>query len=589
MTILSRSATAVGAAVSALALAVPFASAAPQRNPSPVRPPKLHRPMQWFHWHPAGASLQERAQHFGSTAVVGLESMSDLEPLRRHYGFEHVRRIPSLRAVEVRVDSGPLHALLVEGTDDPRIRYVSPVGPARRVMGTPNDPLVQTVDSLTGQPYEWQFAASHVDRALDFTPGDPAVVVGIIDTGVAEVPDLAGKIDGLWSVAPDGNLTSEPLSDGNDDTGHGTAVASLIAANVSDGFGMAGFGGAAHVIAVHAGYHGYFHDTSVARALMKLDALGVRIVNMSLGGTSPSQPILIDAIHKAAADGILLIAASGNAHAEVSWPAAALQPSGGGRSFGLAVGASDFGGGLASFSNAGKHLSLVAPGAYGDTCSSAVLVALPPATVSEESYCHPHWAGPGGTAYGYYPGTSFAAPEVAGVAALVWAARPQLRNDQVADIIKQSARRDVGTGWTPTMGCGVLDAGAALELATSHTAAEWAVRNTSDVATCSADGEQPAAWPSEANQTITFGHLRNKAATDPDFRVRASASSGLPVSLTANGTCTIRAATVHLTGIGACTITASQPGNADYNPARPVTRAFAVTKAPSTPPSVPKN
>lgn len=589
MTILSRSATAVGSAVSALALAVPLASASPQRNPFPVRAPKLHRPMQWFHWHPAGASLQERAQRFGSTAVVGLESMGELDPLRRHYGFEHVRRIPSLRAVEVSVDPGPLHELLVEGPDDPRIRYVSPAGGSRQVMGMPDDPLVQSVDSLTGQPYEWQFTASHVDRALDITPGASTVVVGIIDTGLAPIPDLAGKIDGIWSVAPDGTLTSEPPADGNDDTGHGTAVASLIAANVDDGFGMAGFGGETHVIAVHAGYRGYFHDTSVARALMKLDALGVRIVNMSLGGASPSQPILIDAIHKAAADGILLIAASGNAHAEVSWPAAALQPSGGGRSFGLAVGASDFGGGLASFSNAGKHLSLVAPGAYGDTCSSGPLVALPPAVVSEESYCHPRWAGPGGAVYGYYPGTSFAAPEVAGVAALVWAARPELRNDQVADIIKQSARRDVGAGWTPTMGCGVLDAGAALELATSRTAAQWAVRDTSEVATCSAHGEQPAAWPSEAYQTITFGRLRDRAATDPDFRVRASASSGLPVSLTAHGTCTIRAATVHLTGVGACTITAAQPGNADYNPARPVTRAFAATKAPSTPPSVPKN
>src|SRR5207247_11004221 len=118
---------------------------------------------------------------------------------------------------------------------------------------------------------------------------------------------------------------------------------------------------------------------------------------------------------------------------------------------------------LASCSNAGKHLSLVAPGSYGATCSSGLLVALPPAIALEESYCHPRWAGPGGALYGYAPGTSFAAPEVAGVAALVWAARPQLRNYQVADIIKHSARRDAGTGWTPTMGCGVLDAGAALE------------------------------------------------------------------------------------------------------------------------------
>ena len=126
---------------------------------------------------------------------------------------------------------------------------------------------------------------------LDFTPGDPSVVVGVIDTGVAQAPDLAGKIDGLWSVALNGTLTSEPVTVGNDDVGHGTAVASLIAANVDDGFGMAGFGGATHLIAVRAGSQGVFYDTSVAVALAKLDALGVRIVNLSLGGKYPSRPI----------------------------------------------------------------------------------------------------------------------------------------------------------------------------------------------------------------------------------------------------------------------------------------------------------
>ena len=68
------------------------------------------------------------------------------------------------------------------------------------------------------------------------------------------------------------------------------------------------------------------------------------------------------------------------------------------------------------------------------------------------------------------PGTSFSAPEVAGVAALIWAKRPELKNYQVADIIKQSATAMAWAG-RPTMGCGVLDAGAALELATSYSGA----------------------------------------------------------------------------------------------------------------------
>jgi subtilisin family serine protease len=70
---------------------------------------------------------------------------------------------------------------------------------------------------------------------------------------------------------------------------------------------------------------------------------------------------------------------------------------------------------------------------------------------------------------------------VAGVAALIWAARPELKNYQVADIIKQSANRGIG-GWTPTMGCGVLDAGAALELAMSRSDSEW---GTADAAASS--------------------------------------------------------------------------------------------------------
>src|SRR5207247_4943814 len=125
MTILSRSATAVGTAVFALALTSPLASAATQRHPFLSRRSTPDRPMRWFHWNPADRSLQHRARRFGSTAVIGFESMRDLRSLRDHYGFEHVRRIPSLRAAEVSIDAGQLHALLVEGRDDPRMCYVS--------------------------------------------------------------------------------------------------------------------------------------------------------------------------------------------------------------------------------------------------------------------------------------------------------------------------------------------------------------------------------------------------------------------------------------------------------------------------------
>jgi hypothetical protein len=81
----------------------------------------------------------------------------------------------------------------------------------------------------------------------------------------------------------------------------------------------------------------------------------------------------------------------------------------------------------------------------------------------------------------------------------------------------------------------------------------------------------------QASQSITFGALGNKTYGDADFTVTASASpSGLPVSFTASGQCTVSTGTVHLTGAGSCTITASQGGDINYSPAVPVSRSFTV-------------
>ena len=85
----------------------------------------------------------------------------------------------------------------------------------------------------------------------------------------------------------------------------------------------------------------------------------------------------------------------------------------------------------------------------------------------------------------------------------------------------------------------------------------------------------------KANQTITFGALANKTFGDPDFNVVATASSGLGVSFSATGNCTIAGSTVHLTGAGSCTITAAQPGNANFNAATNVPQTFSIAKAPA--------
>jgi hypothetical protein len=90
----------------------------------------------------------------------------------------------------------------------------------------------------------------------------------------------------------------------------------------------------------------------------------------------------------------------------------------------------------------------------------------------------------------------------------------------------------------------------------------------------------------KVGQSISFGPLANKTYGAPDFRVHAMASSGLPVAFAASGKCTVNAATVHLTGAGSCTLSASQSGNSNYSAAAKVSRSFLIKRSPCKVPKV---
>ncbi len=87
-----------------------------------------------------------------------------------------------------------------------------------------------------------------------------------------------------------------------------------------------------------------------------------------------------------------------------------------------------------------------------------------------------------------------------------------------------------------------------------------------------------------ASQTVSFAPLADRTYGAADFDVTARASSGLPVSFAVSGACSISAvpafATVHITGAGVCALTASQGGDAKYDPAASVTRSFTIHRAP---------
>jgi hypothetical protein len=80
-------------------------------------------------------------------------------------------------------------------------------------------------------------------------------------------------------------------------------------------------------------------------------------------------------------------------------------------------------------------------------------------------------------------------------------------------------------------------------------------------------------------QSITFDALGDKVYGQPAFSITATASSGLPVSFTGTGDCTVLGSTVSITAAGSCTITAHQAGNDNYQPAEDVAQSFAIAKA----------
>lgn len=86
----------------------------------------------------------------------------------------------------------------------------------------------------------------------------------------------------------------------------------------------------------------------------------------------------------------------------------------------------------------------------------------------------------------------------------------------------------------------------------------------------------------KTDQTITFETLSNKTFGDSDFSVSATASSNLAVGFAALGDCTVSGNLVHITGAGGCTITATQPGDDNFNAAPNAQQSFTIAKATAT-------
>ena len=383
-----------------------------------------------------------------STVLIGYSSEQALEAALRGRGATVVDRAPRLRTVAVRPDGDPASFASDVSAQD-GIDFVAPPV-ARRPLVEP----ALTPAAVPGGSYQWQYTMTGADRVpANVVRSALAVRIGIVDSGAdLSAPDIEAKRPLTYNAIDNSR-------DVTDTVGHGTFVASLAAGSSSNGEGVAGVAGEARLITIKSSAAGMFTDFELAAGIAYAVDNGAKVINLSLGGTKSSLTE-VRALEYAIAKDVLVIAAAGNEAQRgnpVEYPAALLQPVGsnGVGGYGLAVGATTITGARAAFSNYGSYISLAAPGedVFG--------------AISKDSSPKqwPRVALPGSTKglYGYNSGTSFAAPQVAGAAALLWAANSSLSARQVADILKQTASG--GGQWNPELGYGVINVAAAVEVA----------------------------------------------------------------------------------------------------------------------------
>ncbi|WP_240965645.1 type VII secretion-associated serine protease mycosin [Streptomyces zingiberis] len=314
--------------------------------------------------------------------------------------------------------------------------FAVPLAPAPAAADTPDQ------CTFPGKTYEgrpWALQRVLLDEVWKQSTGK-GVRVAVIDTGVdARHPQLRPAVDRKSGVNllpkglkdENGNKLERGKEDGTTDTvGHGTKVAGIIAARPARDTGVVGLAPEAEIIPIQqndADANG--NAATLARAIRHAVAEGADVINISqdTAGAARPEPVLKQAVDAALAADVVVVASAGNdglgGNVKKTYPASFPGV--------LAVASSDRNNERAAFSQSGDFVGIAAPGV--DMVS----------TVPGGGHCADN-------------GTSFSAPYVAGVAALVKAKHQDWGQEEIVAQLQQTAERSVA-GRDRLVGWGVVD------------------------------------------------------------------------------------------------------------------------------------
>jgi thermitase len=337
--------------------------------------------------------------------------------VHRAQGGSVTRTIPRIDVDVVNVGRGNVLARIDAYTRNPNVEYAEPDYAGIALQTAP--PSFRPSDYWFVKGDQWGMDSdlkTQVPQAWAISRGSYDVKIAILDTGIdQDHEDFAFQDSGgIWhsKLVHNQNFTDSSTHDDLDS--HGTHVAGIAGAVTDNyGIGVAGVGfncSLMNIKVMTANQSGYV--SWYAGGIEYSATNGAKVISMSLGVTSASKT-LQDAVNYAWSKGCVLVAAAGNSPYNFGaklYPAAYDKV--------IAVAATTTNDRKASWSNYGSWVDVSAPG-------ETIMSTLPN---------HPNNSG--STGYGWKSGTSMATPFVAGLAGLIFAARPGVSNATVRSLIE---------------------------------------------------------------------------------------------------------------------------------------------------------